>query len=128
MTRPLALRSEDPPADATVIVRGGVLRPDAVRRSAGRSFDLHGMYGISVEGVLGRSVHDACRTSDRLSGYRQIRLSTFRRVRAGGFAILATFDAPHFTIVLPDVSEITIVRLGRCFDEPIANPAGGSQR
>jgi len=27
----------------------------------------------------------------------------------------------HFTVVLPDLSEITVARLGSCFDDPIAN-------
>lgn len=49
-------------------------------------------------------------------------LSTFGRVRASGFALLATFDHPHFTLVLPDLSELTIARLDRCFDDAIPNP------
>lgn len=51
-----------------------------------------------------------------------MRLSTFGRVREAGFALLATFDHPHFTLVLADLSEITLARLDRCFDEPIPNP------
>jgi hypothetical protein len=31
-------------------------------------------------------------------------------------------DAPHFTIVLPDLAEMTIIRLDRCLDDPIPNP------
>jgi hypothetical protein len=99
-----------------------------IERSARRTFDLYAVYGISAEGVIDRTVLDACRASERIAGYRQIRLSTFGRVRAGGFALLATFDHPHFTLVLPDVSEVTIARLGKCFDEPIPNPARDAQR
>jgi hypothetical protein len=36
---------------------------------------------------------------------------------------LATFDSPHFTVVLPDISELTVARLDRSFDGPIPNPA-----
>ena len=80
------------------------------------------MYGISVEGVIGRTVLDACRASERMASYRHIRLSTFGRLRSAGFALLATFDHPHFTLVLADLSDVTIARLSRCFDDPIPNP------
>jgi len=122
MTRFLNLRSEQPPDDAAVVLRAGVTSPDNIRRSAERTFAIYAVYGISVEGVIGRTVLDACRTSDRIAGYRQIRLSTFGRLRAAGFALLATFDHPHFTLVLADLSEVTIARLGRSFDDPIPNP------
>jgi hypothetical protein len=74
------------------------------------------------------SVADACRTSPRLARYQQIRLSTFGRLRAAGFALVATFNAPHYTIALSDVSELTIARLARCFDDPIPNPSFGRRR
>jgi hypothetical protein len=67
------------------------------------------------------SVEEACR-GERVASYRQVRLSTFGRVRAAGFALLATFDRPHFTLVLPDLSELTLARLDRCSDDPIPNP------
>ncbi len=35
-----------------------------------------------------------------VEGLERIRLSTFGRVRAARFAMLATFDAPHFTAML----------------------------
>ena len=60
MTRPLPLRSEQPPDDAAVVLRAGVMSPDNVRRSAERTFALYAVYGISVEGVLDGSVQDAC--------------------------------------------------------------------
>lgn len=123
MARPLPLRAEQPPDDAVVVLRAGMMATDGLRRSAERTFDAYAVYGISVEGVVERTVLDACR-GERVSGYRQIRLSTFGRLRGAGFALLATFDQPHFTVVLPDLSELTLTRLGSCFDDPIPNPAG----
>ncbi len=99
-----------------------------VRRSAERTFDHFAIFGISVEGVLGTSVLDACQNSETLSMYRQIRLSTFGRLHEAAFAVLATFDHPRFTVVLPDLSELTLVRLDRAFDAPIPNPAGPPAR
>ncbi len=120
MTRPLPLRPEQPPDDTAVVVRAGVMSPDNVTRAAERTFALYAVYGVSVEGVIDTTVQDACRR-DRIVGYRQVRLSTFGRVREAGFALLATFDHPHFTLVLADLSELTLARLDRCFDEPIPN-------
>lgn len=48
--RPLPLRSEQPPDDAAVVLRAGVMGADNVRRSAERTFALYAVYGISVEG------------------------------------------------------------------------------
>lgn len=72
--------------------------------------------------MIGKTVLEACGTSDRIARYRQVRLSTFGRVRAAGFPLLATFEHPHFTLVLADLAELTIARLNRCFDDPIPNP------
>ena len=123
MTRALPLRPEQPPDDAVVVLRAGVMAADGIRRSAERTFDVYAVFGVSVEGVIGRTVLEACR-GEGVAGYRQIRLSTFGRLRSAGFALLATFDHPHFTVVLPDLSELTVARLRACFDDPIPNPAG----
>lgn len=56
MSRPLPLRSEQPPDDATVVLRAGVMSPTGVRRAAERTFDIYAVYGISVEGVLDTTV------------------------------------------------------------------------
>jgi hypothetical protein len=105
------------------VLRAGVMTTGSLERAAERTFAAHALYGISVEGVIGRSVLEACRSSERISGYRQIRLSTFGRLRKRGFVLLATFDHPHFTVALPDLSDITLARLRSCFDAPIPNPA-----
>lgn len=56
------------------------------------------------------------------------RLSKFGRVRAAGFPLLATFDHPHFTLVLADLTELTIARMSRCFDDPILGPRPSTAR
>ena len=111
-----------------MVIRAGVMEAEAVRRSAERTFDRFAVYGISVEGVVGTSVLDACRNSQTLLVYRQVRLSTFGRLREAAFAVLATFEHPHFTVVLPDLSELTLARLDRVVDPPIPNPAGPPAR
>ena len=121
MTRPLPLRRDLPPDAATVVLRAGIMSRDNIKRAAERTFAVHAVYGISVEGVIDTTVQEACQ-GERIASYRRVRLSTFGQVREAGFALLATSDHPHFTLVLADLSELTLVRLDRCFDEPIPNP------
>jgi hypothetical protein len=119
----LPIRVDRIPDETVVVIRAGVMTSASVLKAAERTFDLFGLFGISVEGVLDQTVLEACRSSERLEPYRHIRLSTFGRLHQAGFPLLATFENPHFTVVLPDLSELTLARLERCFDEPIANPA-----
>lgn len=44
------------------------------------------------------------------------------RLRSAGLALLATFESPHFDVVLPDLSDATLRRLTACFDAPMVNP------
>lgn len=119
--RQLPVRRADPPDDAVVVVRAGVLDPASIARSATQCFERYGVHGVSVEAAEGR-VDVACANSLRLRRYRQVRLSTVARLRRAGFALLPTFAHPHYTLVLPDVAEITLRRLDRAFDDPIPNP------
>jgi len=52
-----------------------------------------------------------------------VQLSSFGRLRSGGFALLATFEHSHFTLVLPDLSDLILARLIRCLDGPVPNPS-----
>jgi hypothetical protein len=125
--RPLALRGEDPPDDSVVIVRGGEMKSDFVRRSARQSFDEFGFYGVSVWAALDRDVVALCASEPMLVRYGRIRLSTAGRLRALDFALVATMQRPHFDVVLPDTADATLERLEAAFDPPIPNPARAGQ-
>ncbi len=112
---------EDPPDDAAVIIRAGIMQVAALARAANEAYELYGILALSVECAFDATVLEACR-SRRLAPFGQVRLSTVGRVRAGGFALLPTFMRPHFSLLLPDLSEVTVARLERCFDAPIPNP------
>jgi hypothetical protein len=113
---------EPPPDDAAVVIRAGVMTAAHIENAASQCLELRGVLAISVVAVLDTTVAEACADSRRLLRYRQLRLSSFGRLRAAGFALLPTFDRPHFSLVLPDLSELTLARLDRCFDSPIPNP------
>lgn len=128
VTRLLPIRGgEEPPSDAVVIIRAGVMLIETLRRTAQDSFDDFGAYLVSVEAVLhGATVVETCRTSPRIGDrYGKVRLSTAGRLRTASLPLLSTFSSPHFDVVLPDVTEATLHRLSECFDEPITNPGRG---
>lgn len=118
------LRGDDPPADAVVVVRGGMngLDPTTVTRTASRSRDAMGFLGVSVFLALDQTVGELCSSLDELARYRQVRMSTVGTVRAAGFAFLATGERPHFDIVLPDLDAATLARLDAAFAAPEPNP------
>ena len=43
------------------------------------------------------------------------------------FDLLATGDWPHYDVVLADLGEETIERLGHCFGPPFPNPGAGAK-
>lgn len=106
-----------------VVIRAGVMTAANVEHAASQCLELRGLLAISVAAVLDGTVAEACATNPRLSRYRQLRLSSFGRLRTAGFALPPTLDRPHFSLVLPDLSELTLARLDRAFDAPIPNPA-----
>jgi hypothetical protein len=118
----LALRNEAPPADTVVVVRGGQMASEFVRRTARDAFDETGVYSVSVFLALDDPVADLCRQEPYLLRYRQVRLSTVGRLHRAGFVLLATLARPHYDVVVPDVDDDTLRRLDACFDAPVPNP------
>lgn len=121
--RPIVLRDEAAPDDAIVVVRGGEMNHDTVRRTATDAFDEFGIYTVSVFLVLDGSPDDLCRDLPELQRYGKVRLSTAGRLRSLGFALVPTLDHPHYDVVLPDLTDGTLDRLEVGFDRPIANPS-----
>ena len=72
--RLVALRGEEPPGNAVVVVRGGVngLAAETVARSAGRNFDVFGFLGLSVFLAVGRTVEQLCREVPEHARYGQV--------------------------------------------------------
>ena len=99
----LALRGDEPPGDAVVVVRGGAngLAPETIVRTARRNLEAFGFLGLSVFLAIERPVAVLCAEMLELARYGQVRLSTVARLHDAGFALLATGDHPHFDIVPP---------------------------
>ena len=124
MTRLVALRGEDAPDEASVVIRGGAngLAPETLERTATRCFDEFGFFGVSVFVAVGVSVEELCRSVDAVQRYGQVRRATVGRLHDAGFALIATGRRPHFDIVLPDLAPSTFTRLATCFSDPEPNP------
>jgi hypothetical protein len=62
----VALRGEEPPDDAVVVVRAGAngISDETLRRTASLSYDEHGFYGVSVFLALDLPVDELCASTD----------------------------------------------------------------
>lgn len=118
----------EPPADEVVVVRAGVLDRADARRAARRAHGETGILALSVFAALDHGVDQLCRDDPDLSRYRQIRTTTFGRLRQAGLAVLPTFGRPHYDIVLADIEDNTMDRLERSFGAATPNPGFGPVR
>ena len=121
MVRFLALRNEEPPDHAVVVVRGGEMASEYVRRTASDAFEETGVYFLSVFLALDGPVDELCKAEASLARYGKVRFSTAGRLRHAGFVLLATLARPHYDIVLADTGDETC-SASRVFRPPVANP------
>lgn len=124
---PIVLRDEDPPNDIVVVVRGGQMDSDYVRRTALDSYDELGLYTVSVFLALDDPVEVLCAREPYLARYGKVRLSTVGALRGAGFALIPTLSRPHYDVVLPDITPSTLGRLDDSFEPPAPNPARTSE-
>ena len=82
--RPIIVRDEEPPDDTVVVVRGGEMNGDTVRRTASDAFDEFGIYTVSVFLALDDTVEVLCRGRPELQRYGKVRLATAGRLRILG--------------------------------------------
>ena len=98
------LRDEEPPDDAVVVVRRGTIAPAKVVEHAQRqareyTYRNVPMYSISVSLTVGRWDVSAL-LAGPLSSRSTFAVSTAGAVRAAGFALLPTYEAPHYDLLL----------------------------
>ena len=112
------LRDEAPPDDAVVVIRGGLhsLDLDRVRATAEDSVVDLGVYCVSVFAADDGDVRALCQRLRRLQSPGVIWVARCGDLRRAGFALLATDEAPHFDIVLPDLTVGTLEALVWCFE------------
>lgn len=122
------VRLEEAPDETLVVIRGGPLDEDAIRRDARIAFLRFGEYGVSV---LAAPDEEGFRkvASGPLRLYGQLTVTTAGAIRRVGLELRPTFRRPHFTVVFPTLDE-GVSRLLSCENEVIDNPhhdAGGGE-
>lgn len=121
------IRDEDPPPTASVVIRGG---PDTLSLLQSHARRLNRLYSLDGRDVFGISVFvardDIGRSSERdilrskLRSYPTIYRTTVGDLTTLGFELLATFAAPHFTVVLPTLHSVEV--LAGTFGQLVPNP------
>lgn len=113
--------------EAALVIRGwpltvdGLLRnADATRRRysrAGRPF-----VAVSAEVTVAGWDLDAIMSGPRLRTRRSYAAVSVGRIVETGFGLLATFGAPHYSVVLPSYTEVAAQRLLEVMGEVEVNP------
>ena len=123
--RAIRLRGDVPPADATIVVRGGErsLSDDILTRTAEANYEMFGFWALSVFLAPG---DDLIRLSQEIVAMRRrrtVRTARCGDLRAAGFPLLDTTRHPlHFSVVLAELTTPTFDRLRSCFGNPTPNP------
>lgn len=120
------LRAEEPPATATVVVRGGRDTPEKLRshvQRTARAWSLDGqpLLGISVFAVLGEPLDDLLRR--RFATFRTIYLATVGGLADRGFELLPTGQRPHYTVRLRGAGDQEFGELLEALGAVQRNPA-----
>lgn len=119
------LRSEESPADGTLVVRGGRDTADKLRihaRRTARAWALDGrpLLGISVFAVLDMPLAELL--GRRFATFRTVHLPTVGRLREHRFESLPTGQRPHYTVHLRRADDLELKRLLDALGAPQPNP------
>lgn len=119
------LRSDPPPDETVVVVRGGERSLDdaVLGRTVGDCWDAHGFFGLSVFADPASVDLAALARRTPLVRRRVVRTALVGRLREAGFELMPTFaNKYHFSIVMPDATARTFEQVRRCFGPPMPNP------
>lgn len=111
---------------ASLVLRGSPLTIDGVLANADRAqtrFTLAGspFIAISVDVTVGEWDVDAI-LARRLDTRRSYAIARAGTLLAAGFALLPTFAAPHYSLVLPSYTREAAAKVIEAFGDVKANP------
>jgi hypothetical protein len=111
----LRVRKERRAPDSLMVVRGGDLSEEEIRRDALRAHRRFGEYGISAFGAPSdRALDEIARGP--LVRFDVLTLFTAGELRRSSLELRPTFRRPHYTVMLPVLDE-DLERLLRCENE-----------
>lgn len=119
------IRAEVPPDDAVLVLRGGPLTVEkllehALREQSRFSYRGMPMPSVSVDAAVGRWTVEAI-LKERL-WTRTSYATTTRKLRRAGYELLATFEVPHYDLLLPAATEDAASTLLSLFGPAERNP------
>lgn len=117
---PFRVRLEALADDELVVVRGGLLEVDRLRRDAVMAFRRFGEYGVSALAAPDESALDVIARTILL-GEGVLTLATAGAIRRTGLELRPTFRRPHYSVMLPDL-EADLIRLVSCENVVQDNP------
>ena len=129
MLEPLALREAEPPG-LLIVVRLGArtLEDDSLTRSVQECHGRWGIWGFSVLEVPDGDYERLARLRPIVTERRQLLTSDGHALISAGFPLIATLDAPHWTVVLAEPTLDQFERVRTLFNGPIDNPVFKGRR
>ncbi|CAN5562159.1 hypothetical protein BH23ACT3_BH23ACT3_02180 [soil metagenome] len=120
------LRNEAPVDEAVVVVRGGPVAVEkfiehARRQAREYSYEGAPMYSISVSLTVGGWDLEAL-LAGPMASRSTFATATVGAVRSAGFVLLATYEAPHYDLLLGSGEYPEAERALRIFSAPESNP------
>lgn len=113
--------------EAQLVIRGWPLTIDGLLTNAGSTRRRYSRAGrvfeaISAEVTIAGWDVDLILAGPRLRTRRSFAAAPVGSLTAAGFELLATFGAPHYSVVLPSYTSGTAQRLLDVLGEPKVNP------
>lgn len=121
------------PSDGALVVRGSPFSVEQLIRAAERTstrFSWNGTPLVAVSAVLAASpadLNDALLDTN-LRTRRTYRVATVGALRAAGFEVLPTFQAPHVSVVMATLTTNAARELGDALGRETLNPHYARQR
>jgi len=101
MIRPLPFRDEPPLSPTDYVIRGGAFEKEPTIRSFDRCLKVHGVAAVSAAASAGAQPNEIIAMSRILRRIEHHSWSTVEKLQNAGFDLVATGDAPHYTLLLP---------------------------
>ena len=115
------MRIEPPLPDHAILVRGGFLKFDEIKRDCSKALEKINFYGFSVLSIQGKSALEIYDSKKQLHvPFDFIRVVEVGQIRALGLQVLPTLAENHYTIVHVEPLDYSVFsKLDAVFSAPM---------